>query len=293
MIVIFLAIFYSYLTKSKLDTSSFISTRTISRFRLTGDYRANITVKNALISYKETMHFKKLDLDTAIANQYKFKADATGYGGGDSIKTHDDSANYLGNYRNNYLDSMKQHGWSARMSNGDFYFSKYTNLPFHAGLLEKTKNVVIPLLFASPYNLQTHSAGPKVASAPPSGVFVDYVSSKDSRISVIAPEGMVQEIFPKTEGQKMLDTANNEIFEVDPQRIAGLAADSISSSSVNLKLLNPSYNNVIGNIVKDWSLNKILSWTILALIALLSDKIKEKVLKPLVNKFLPPKLRDV
>ena len=279
-VLVLVALFYLFMSRAEPDKTPDIITTHVGKFPpllLTGDYRALIQLKDTTILLNESITFLKADLDSLVAKDL--------YGG------ITDSA---------YLKHMGTLGWQpARAGAGKITLKKIKAIPYQISLLQKTKNIAVPLLY-TPDSLvlnkssqQWRNINAVNGSANITyGMGLDYIPSDKSDIKLVARRGRILGTYPPTTPQRLLDEADNELFTFDPKQIQPLAIDDqeIHTTTVNFQLVHPFYNNAIGQIIKDWSAGKIIGWLLVSLAALFADKIKEHLLQPLVQKvFTPPK----
>lgn len=281
--LVLIALFYLFMSRAEKDKTPNIITANASKFKpltLTGDYRALIRLKDTTILLRESITFLKSDLDSLVAKDL--------YGG------ITDSA---------YLKHMGTLGWHPeRAASGKITLKKIKEIPYQISLLQKTKNIAVPLLYTPDSLVLNKSAWDWKNIRPANGaanmhygIGLDYIPSDKSDIKLIARRGSVLATYPPTMPQILLDAEDNELFTFDPKQIQPLAIDDedIHTTTVNFQLVHPFYNNVIGQIVKDWSAGKIIGWLLVSLTALFADKLKEQLLQPLVQKvFTPPKKKS-
>ncbi|GEO05927.1 hypothetical protein AAE02nite_35910 [Adhaeribacter aerolatus] len=274
------AMFYLFMSRAEKDKTPNIITANKNKFpplMLTGDYRALIQLKDTTILLKESITFLKSDLDTLVAKDL--------YGG------ITDSA---------YLKHMGTLGWRQdRAAAGKITLKKIKEIPYRISLLQKTKNIAVPLLYTPDSVVLNKSTqqwknirAVNGAANTAYGMGLDYIPSNNSEIKLLARRGRVLATYPPTTPQSILDAEDNELFTFDPAQIQPLAIndEEIHTTTINFRLLHPFYNNAIGQIVKDWSAGKIIGWLLVSLAALFADKIKEYLLQPLVQKiFTSPK----
>ncbi|MGV3586493.1 MAG: hypothetical protein ACO1OF_05805, partial [Adhaeribacter sp.] len=245
---------------------------------LTGDYRALIRLQDTTILLNESITFLESDFDSLVAKDL--------YGGITSSA---------------YLQHMGTLGWHpASAAAGKITLKKTKAIPYQISLLQKTKNIAVPLLYTPDSVVLNKSAlhwqnikAVNGAANMHYGLGLDYIPSDKSDIKLVARRGSVLATYPPATPQQLLDAEDNELFTFDPKQIQPLALNNeeIHTTTVNFQLVHPFYNNAIGQIVKDWSAGKIMGWLLVSLLALFADKIKEQLLQPLVQKAFTPSRR--
>ncbi|SEB18905.1 hypothetical protein [Pedobacter hartonius] len=293
LLLISLSIFYICLSTGNHSKIPYLASRFKSELSLTGDYNSLITVKDTVVHLRESIHFKKSTLDTFVKNQYIRK---NMVGPKNRKKSADqgsnvvDSIDFFQSVRESYIASLVNRGWIQSPTNpSDYLLKRERNIPYKIRFLTKTQVVSVPLLFTAKNTDSVKKANlNKTLVKFASSSIVNYILSPESVISLVAKKGSVLETYPDAKRQNLLDKEENEIFHFLPNDINGdvLNQHAGRSTIINLKLLNPYYNNFIGNILLDWSVTKILSWTFTALMALFADKLKKIFLNPLVDKAL-------
>jgi len=291
LLLVGLSVFYICLSTGKQSSVPYLATKFKSKLSLTGDYNSLITVKDTLITLQESIRFTRSALDTFVKNQY-IKTDQVGIKkmkrsaeqGSDAV----DSIDYYQSARDSYIGSLVNRGWINTQTTNDAYrLKRLRKIPYKMGFFSKTKIIAVPLLFTAKNMdsvIQINKDKSLVHFDSPAAV--NYILSPASVISMIAGQGSVIETYPFARRQNLLDESNNEVFHFRPRDINGNFFDGheVKSTTINLKLLNPYYNNFIGRKVVDWSVIKILSWTLTTLAALFADKLKSRFLNPLVDK---------
>jgi hypothetical protein len=293
VVLVLLAVFYICLSVGKQSRMPYLATKFKSELSLTGDYNSLITVKDTVITLQESIRFTENALDTFIKKQY-IKINQVG---GKKVKSsaepapdNIDSVDHYQSARESYIGSLLKKGWINSEAGIDAHrFTRVKKIPYRMGFFSKTKIISVPLLFTSPkIDSVIHRNQNKTLVHFDSPAAVNYILSSASVISMIAESGSVIETYPRATRQNLLDENDNEVFRFRPRDISSNFFDGneVKSTTINLKLLNPYYNNFIGRKVVDWSVPKILSWTFTALVALFADKFKSLVLTPVVNKIL-------
>jgi len=299
LLLISLSIFYICLSTGTQSRIPYLASRFKSELSLTGDYNSLITVKDTAVHLEESIHFTKSTLDTFVRSQY-IKKNMVGLQqwrkSADQGSNVVDSIDFFQSVRESYITSLVNRGWVHSPGNpNDYLLKRERNIPYEIGFLTKTQVVSVPLLFTAKNTDSVKKANlNKTLVKFASLSIVNYILSPASVISLVAKKGSVLETYPDAKRQNLLDKEDNEIFKFLPNDINGdvLNQNAGRSTIINLKLLNPYYNNFIGNMVLDWSVTKILSWTFTALLALFADKLKKMFLNPLVDKvfaYLKPK----
>jgi hypothetical protein len=293
ILLVSLSVFYICLSTGKQSRMPYLATTLKSELSLTGDYNSLITVRDTMIHLQESIRFTRIALDTFVKNQYiktdqigRTKMRRSGEQGSDAV----DSIDYYQSARDSYIASLLSKGWISTLTTGDANrLTRVRKIRYKMGFFSKTKIISVPLLFTS-QNLDSviHTNQNKDLVHFDSPAAVNYILSPASVISMIAREGSVIETYPIARRQNLLDENNNEVFQFRPRDINGnfFEGHEIKSTTINLKLLNPYYNNFIGRKVVGWSVIKLLSWTFTALVALFVDKVKSMILSPLADKII-------
>jgi hypothetical protein len=295
VLLLILSLLYIFSSSGDKSKVQYLASRFKSGLSLTGDYNSLITVKDTVVDLQEAIHFTKSTLDTFVRKQY-IKKNMKGIQGwkksADAGSRAVDSIDFFQSVRESYITSLVNRGWINSRSNAeDYLLKKESKIPYKIGFLTKTKVVSIPLLF-SPKNMDSvkyaHPDMKLVKFSSPS--VVNYILSPASVISMIAGNGTVLETYPEAKKENLLDNNNDQIFHFTPNDINGdiVNEQAQQSTIINIKLLNPWFNNFVGNLLMNWSVTKILSWTLTALAALFADKLKKMFLNPFVDKVLTP-----
>jgi hypothetical protein len=105
-----------------------------------------------------------------------------------------------------------------------------------------------------------------------------------------ANEGIVERIFPEAKKSSLIDQQYSDVFVFDLHSIgSSLDQTQNGTTTVNVEILNPRYNNQLGRLMRNWSPAQVAIWSIVTLLALFADKVKELFFKPLVNRVFQKK----
>ena len=290
LFLLVIAIIYLKLVTGPTDNSRFIISNNVNPdYIVKGDYLGDIQVLNDSISVHESVAFEKDTLWKLIVTKYEAGSDY-----GDSKP---DSATVDSSIEK-YLSGLKSLGWipNRHPVPGLIKLKRDKTLKYEIGVFDRTKRLTIPLLFTDVDKIldqknkaEYSSMGDSVGLIKYNGE-VDYLLSEKSRIILKAKEGLVQRIFPDARKADVLDENNSAIYYFDNKLIGNsFTKENLMTTTINVELINPLYNNFLGGIVKDWSITKLIVWTIGAFVALFFDKLKEKFLLPIVERIIPSK----
>ncbi|MBR2649854.1 MAG: hypothetical protein IKD55_13490 [Sediminibacterium sp.] len=293
--VIALAIFYIKLNQGSIDKSRFIiSLAKKPLINLKGDYSGYINVSDTSISVDESVSFEKKSLIDSIAK--KMISGGVGYGG---ALTRADTLLIANSYMEQYMKELNKIGWiNQNISNETkILLRRKTLQKLSIGIFEKTKRFTIPILFTNQNEIQERAYNIGYITKNDSiGVLryncnVDYFLSDKSKLLLKAKEGVIQRIFPEAKKTSIMDKENNEVYSFKIKSIGSIVDElDLATTTINIEVINPMYNNFLGRIIQDWSITQILSWTIITLLGLFADKIKEIFLKPIIEKIFHKKI---
>jgi hypothetical protein len=256
-----------------------------------GDYMGDIQVLDDSITIHESVAFEKDTLWDLIQTKYYGKPGNSSLGYGYSP----DSGN-IEQYFQKYLLDLELLGWfpGNRADSGIIKLQRNKSIPWEIALFDRTKRLSIPLLFTdvdSILNKKNLAAYDNLSDSV--GIIkydgdVDYLLSEKSRIILKAKEGIIQKIFPDAKKTDVLDANNSTIYYFDNKVIGNsFAKQSLMTTTINVEIVNPLYNNFLGSIIRDWSITKIIVWTLGTLLAVFLDKLKEKFFVPIAEKIWP------
>jgi len=306
--VLLILLAFIFLIKMKapknLDSSVYIITSCINPLlKIKGDYKGDILLSDDSVHIDESIALSK----DSLIHFFKKKVDFTSYNGysissGNSSPI--DSNAIILKYIHDYLDKIIITGWKASDTTGDkLMYSRNIDLNFKMGFFSKTKKLAIPILLTDDdyfYDIEKLKNGLGYVKVNDSlGEIkyhndIDYVLSEKSKVILRATSGFIQHVFPDAKKINTVDNNDNDIYYFD-SKLIGSSFDNLDmmTTTINVEIINPLLNNEVGKTISDWSVGKLISWTIVTLVALFADKIKEVILKPLVQKIFPKKLAGV
>jgi len=280
--IIVAGIIYIFLALGSKDNSSFIiASNENPKYIIPGDYKADIQLLDDSISIHESVVFAKDTLKSMLGD------------GGYSI----DSIQ-IENSIKKYLSELLLLGWAQDLKTDADKIRLERNklLSWKIGLFSKTKRLTIPILFtdidkilAQKEKASYSSLNDSIAIIKYNGE-IDYLLSEKSRIILKAKEGLVEKIFPDAKKTELLDESNSAIYYFDNKLIGNsFNKESQMTSTINVEIVNPLYNNLIGSWIREWSVSKIMLWVLVSMVTLFAEKIKAKFLQPLVDKIFHSK----
>jgi len=286
------AVFYIKLAAGPTDKSRFIiSMNENPDYIVEGDYMGDIQVLDDSITIGESVAFERDTLWNLIQTKYYGKQGNSSAGYGYSP---DSSSIEL--YFQKYLLDLELLGWfpGNHADSGIIKLQRNKTIAWKIALFDRTKRLSIPLLFTdvdsilNKRNLAAYSFLNDTVGIIKYDGDVDYLLSEKSRIILKAKEGIIQKIFPEAKKTDVLDANNSTIYYFDNKVIGNsFAKQSLMTTTINVEMVNPLYNNFLGSIIMDWSITKIIVWTLGTLMAVFLDKLKEKFIVPIAEKIMP------
>jgi hypothetical protein len=254
-----------------------------------GDYKGVIKIqKDTAIDIKEVIRFRKSLFDSLVFHnlwtiEFRGTRD-TGNRRARDIVSGDAVRWKFGIY----LPQLFRANWKILDTTGPNYsFSKLRHFAIHVPTFSRSKTFSIPFLTADTYDIFRNpdsTVDLNDSTAFLTSFFFTYVLSANSSVTLYAKTGSVIATYPDVKAQEKLDTGDTEIFRFGVAEINQLVEEEKKSTVVNVRLLNDLLNNAVGHAIADWSVVKVIGWALTALLALFADKVKEKILKPLVDK---------
>ncbi|WP_336516510.1 hypothetical protein [Pollutibacter soli] len=299
--ILFAAIYYWRLSKGHYDNSTFVISEAANPvIKIVGDYSGRINIDDTAVTVDESILFERDSL------AYLIQREIPALLGNDDIYSYDEKISKrtrlnsveTEKYIERYLKELKDLRWNeSSEKNAKKYFFKRTSvLPYTMGFAEKTKRLAIPVLFNNVTDLHHRPTG--------SGYFivndsvgkltydgnVDYILSDNSKVVLRANEGIVERIFPEARKTSLIDEQYSDVFVFDLHSIgSSLDQTRNGTTTVNVEILNPRYNNQLGRLMRNWSPAQVAIWSIVTFLALFADKVKELFFKPLVNRVFQKK----
>jgi hypothetical protein len=250
--------------------------------RLPGDYKGNIYIKaDTGVDIVESIRFTKANLDSIMSGLKFFLAYQ-------KLVTLSPQSAYPGKGREFalYIRPLLIANWkgSDTSSGGEFAFTRERHFPIEKmGIFRKCQIFPVPFLLT---DLSSDSSTlPKLAQNVEfqKNFPFSYGLSEKSSLKLYAKKGLVMETYPNSKGEDMLDSNDTQLFRFSKAELDRLVDDRGKATAIKVKLMNSLYANPVGEMIRDWSVLKVIGWALGALIALFADKIREKVLKPLVD----------
>ena len=283
---------YIKLATGYTDKSRFIiSVNENPDYIVEGDYMGDIQVLDDSITISESVAFKKDTLWNLIQTKYYGTQgnSSSGYG-------YSPDSGSIEKYLQKYLLDLELLGWfpGNRTDSGIIKLQRNKAIAWKIALFDRTKRLCIPLLFTDVDSILNKKNVAAYSNLNDSvGIIkyygdVDYLLSDKSRIILKAKEGIIQKIFPDAKKTDVLDANNSSIYYFDNKLIGNsFVRQSLMTTTINVEIANPLYNNFLGSIVKDWSITKLIVWTLATFVAVFLDKLKDKFLVPIVEKIMP------
>lgn len=294
--ILFAAFYYWRLSKGRFDISPFlISEANNPLIKIVGDYSGRININDTAVTVDESILFERDSLADLIQHEIPAllgNEDIYSYDGKKS-KTRSLTAAETEKYIDRYVKELQDLRWveSAEKNAKKLFFRRASVIPYAMSFAEKTKRLAVPVLFNNVTDLHHRPTGSgyiivndSVGKMTYDGQ-VDYILSDNSKVILRADEGIVERVFPEAKKSSLIDQQYSDVFVFDIRTI-GSSVDQTQNgtTTVNVEILNPRYNNQLGRIMRNWSPAQVAIWTIVTLLALFADKVKELFFKPLVNR---------
>ncbi|MDB5119271.1 MAG: hypothetical protein JWN56_489 [Sphingobacteriales bacterium] len=297
--IICLSIFYIKLNQGSVDRSRYIiSSAERPLFKIEGDYIGQINILNKNISVDESVLFEKDSLVESIRKVNSVQLGSYGETFTREVPLQLDSIQ-IQSYLVSYFGDLKELGWvNVTITNSSkISLKRRTSIPLSIGVFEKTKRLTIPILFTNvneiltrSFNMGFHVKNDSIGKLEYDRK-IDYILSSRSKILLKAREGLVQRIFPEAKKVSLIDEGEHDVYLFNLKSIGSTVDEfELKTTTINVEVINPMYNNLIGKTIRDWSVSQIIVWTIVTLLALFADKVKELFLKPIIDKFFAKKV---